>query len=428
LSKRAWGQNYWFSLETYVHIALKRDMLLLYNSLTGKILEYQRENNEPVFHLVKKLRSAKNLLVVRLSGKDLEEPCLARFIHETQDYYMGELIDCAYSTGKPVQMMPVVSVKKGVKTLGNNSMRSLGEGVMKYLTRVSIYINNACGQGCSICRAAYKQFPSCTTAGRPGSELDLALIRKLFAELTGTYLVQLNILGGNIFRYSRFEELLSIIGEHPAHKTFYSHYLNLVSQEGHTYLNRLTGRLSNLKIGITFPLDEPRMRDALVAIEKAGLRSQFVFSFKNEAEFERAEAVANQYGLTNLDFQPLFDGNNLQFFENHVFSSRQEILEVRPQLNDILANQTLNRIDFGGLTLFNDGTVFANLNATRLGRLDNDSLYDILCKEMVKGRSWLKTRRKVEPCKNCTFQALCPPLNNYSYAIGRNDLCYKFTR
>ncbi len=45
-------------------------------------------------------------------------------------------------------------------------------------------------------------------------------------------------------------------------------------------------------------------------------------------------------------------------------------------------------------------------------------------KEMYRGKSWRRIRKKVEPCKKCTFEALCPPLSNYEYALGANNLCH----
>jgi pseudo-rSAM protein len=84
----------------------------------------------------------------------------------------------------------------------------------------------------------------------------------------------------------------------------------------------------------------------------------------------------------------------------------------------------VNPFHFGTLTVLSNGSIYANVNTQRLGSLNGGSLHDVVYKEMYRGKSWRRIRKKVEPCKFCTFDALCPPLSNYEYALGRNNLCH----
>ncbi len=55
--------------------------------------------------------------------------------------------------------------------------------------------------------------------------------------------------------------------------------------------------------------------------------------------------------------------------------------------------------------------------------LNKNSLYNIFYKEMNCGKSWLRARKNAIPCKNCVYNSICPPVSNYEYVIGRNNLC-----
>jgi pseudo-rSAM protein len=76
------------------------------------------------------------------------------------------------------------------------------------------------------------------------------------------------------------------------------------------------------------------------------------------------------------------------------------------------------------LTVLSNKKVYANLNNPGIEILGRDDILDIVYKEMHKGKSWTKIRKYVTPCKSCVFNALCPPISNYEYTLGKYDLCY----
>ena len=45
-------------------------------------------------------------------------------------------------------------------------------------------------------------------------------------------------------------------------------------------------------------------------------------------------------------------------------------------------------------------------------------------KEIRSGNSWRLVRKKIKICQDCLYNQLCPPLSNYEYAIGKNNLCH----
>lgn len=119
---------------------------------------------------------------------------------------------------------------------------------------------------------------------------------------------------------------------------------------------------------------------------------------------------------------PIFKEGNREFFMDNVFMERNDLDEVKLSKRNILMNQTLNSNDFGKLTIFSNGTVYANVNKKPLGTIDN-SVYSLVYNEMTEGESWLNTR-DMKPCSDCVYQWLCPSPGNYELVIGKPNLCH----
>lgn len=395
--------------------------MLLYNTLNGQALKYSGEPK--ILNLVRRLKSPNNLQVIQLTGNDMDEPVIRRLVTDTKKYFMGELIDAGYSTGKPVQMMPMVNIKKDVKYLKHDGKRSVGEGMDGYLSEVFVHINDSCEQNCNICRRSYRQFPCCTAARNPGRPKELELLN--IKNFMGPALVHLHILGGNIFNYTAFDQLVAVLDGLPAQKIYYSHYLNMEAASAQLQLLR-TGN-SILKIQIPAPIREEKLKAALELAANNGVECALAFIIQDEKQFEHAETIISSLPGKNEiehEYYPFYNGKNLDFFKENVFFTEDEIFESKPDLKDIFANSVVNDQSFGRLTVLSNGHIHANVNAPRLGILGKDSFYDVLYKEMYNGKSWRRIRKHVEPCKRCTFESLCPPISNYTYAIGRNNLCH----
>ena len=84
----------------------------------------------------------------------------------------------------------------------------------------------------------------------------------------------------------------------------------------------------------------------------------------------------------------------------------------------------MNPLNFGKLFILNNGDIYANLNSTKIGIHGKDSISKVLYRELNKKNSWLQTRKNVEPCTNCVFDVLCPPISNYEYVLRKNNLCH----
>lgn len=421
-------KEYWFYIDTYVHVAVKKDAVLFYNSYTGKILEYS--GSPEISALIKRLLAPKNLRVVRLKAKDLGDPVTRSFVDKIREYYMGDLLDVSFSGGKPIQAPPIVKVQKDVKFLKGEAGRSVGEDMMKYLSTVSLYITDRCNQACDICTGAFRQFPCCTAGKKLKHDLTPADIKGVADEIENRALNSLDILGGDIFMHPELETVLEIINGIQAPKTYHLHYLNAAAHLSQLSLlaaphaGGSTLNHSRLKIPVHFPVEEGPLKAVIDAVAGLGMDTVFCFIVRGAEDFEKAQAMIARFQIAESEFHVFYDGNNLDFFKENVFVDKEDIESIRPTLQEIYAREKINSIYFGHLTVRSNGRVYAAMNSRSLGSLGKHSFYDIVFKEMSNGASWRKTRKHITPCKHCTYELLCPPISNYNFALGMNNLCH----
>jgi len=415
-------KEYWFFIDTYVHISVKKSTVLFYNSYNGKILRYS--DNPAILKLTRRLLAPKNLRIIRLREEDFDNPSIREFVGYIREYFMGDVIDISLTEGKPIQTPPTVKIQKDVKYLAGDESRSVGEDLMQYLSEVSLYITNRCGLDCDICTRAYRQFPCCTKGKSKIRDLDIEDIKGLVHEVKGCLPVNLNILGGDIFMYPKWEELLAVIAPLQTGKTYFLHYLNAVTHRHR--LKVFNGSGSRLKIPVNLPVDEGKLKIAADTAAALEVDTVFGFIIRDENDFEKVETLLSQVHIDNPEFHAFYDGTNLDFFQENIFVDEEEIESVRPSLQDIHARGKVNPLKFGHLLVSASGHILADVNASSLGILGKHSLYDIVLKEMSGGISWRKSRTKVMPCKRCTFEMLCPPITGYNTVIGKNNLCRIF--
>ena len=218
-------------------------------------------------------------------------------IGDLRGHFMGDLIDASLTKIKPVQMMPYAKVHKDAEIIKKTSSRSVGEHMMKYLVEVSLYINSACSLDCDICGSAYKQFLCCTRTKHGKEELNIQSVKDLFRQLQAAPLVRVNILGGDIFKFSKLEELLVLLNGLSFKKVFYTHYLNLV-QEGDKF-GLFPADSSSFSIFVTFPVEDNQWKASIDALRAHEIKAEFLFIVSSEKDVTRADELISSFCLDN---------------------------------------------------------------------------------------------------------------------------------
>lgn len=414
--------HYWFYIEPFVHISLKSNNVLLYNTLNNEILEYF--DNIEVSKIIKQLLIKRNLRIIKITETELNNKKIFDFISITREYFMGDLLKTSWSKKKPIQFTPLVKVNNNRAYFKNQIEESnySSNGIANYLNEISIYVNNEPSNESLVLGSVYKQFLSVYSDGNKYCELNLSDFEKLLDEAKESGLRRINILGGNIFNYSNINNLIKLLNEIPVVIRYFFYYSDL--KEGNIQvLKRLNTENSSIILLSDFNINTLKFKNTLNLLLIQNLNFKINFIISNQRESVDIGRIIKQYNINNYTIIPYYNGRNVNYFKESVIITKKDILASKPKERDIFIKMHLNPLNFGKLTIFSDGSIYSNVNEKKLGLLSKDSLFDVLNNEMLNGKSWFKLRSKVEPCKNCVYEYICPPISNYETVIGINNLC-----
>ena len=149
---------------------------------------------------------------------------------------------------------------------------------------------------------------------------------------------------------------------------------------------------------------------------------EYIFEVSSYFDCQQAYTFIEKFEIDKYQLKPIYTGDNIDFFRDEVFLSREDILSEKLSIKDIFLNQAINIYDFGKLNILPNGDIYANIHFPALGNIKTHSIYDVVLKELEEGKSWLRIRNQA-PCNNCIFQWLCPSPSDYEITIGRPNLC-----
>jgi len=350
-------KTYWLYIEPYVFISIKHENIILYNFLNGKRLEYS--NNSLISNLVKRLNSKNNLLVIKLTEKDIINIEISDFIKKIRKYYIGDIINSTYSINKPVQLKPILNIQKSVKLLKRSPNLNVGRKMMLYLTDLTLFINSACSLNCSNCKGSYKQFLFCTKFKNSVNELNIIQIKKIIDDLKGTSLQKINITGGNIFNYSELEELNNLFINYSSFLEYSIHYQNIFTN---TDKINLLNKGSSLNILVDKEINIKILTEVKESVNKKNIKTKFCFTLDKIDDFNKIEEIISKIKIKEYVIYPYYNKSNISLFRNNIFITKQDIFEAKPSQNDIFTRQILNPINFGKLHVTCNGNIYSNLN------------------------------------------------------------------
>jgi pseudo-rSAM protein len=157
--------------------------------------------------------------------------------------------------------------------------------------------------------------------------------------------------------------------------------------------------------------DEKVMREALKNTKCIESNTLWHFNIHSESEYDSCSSFIENERLINAEITPLYNGDNLAFFEKNIYLTKDDLAASNLDKREIFANQAINTNNFGKIIIKSDGNIYSNEHIPSIGNIHN-SLKEILMKEMEAGTSWFKIR-DMEPCNNCVYQWLCPSPSNY---------------
>ena len=375
--------NYWFTVEPYVFVGLTNKSALLYNTLDGVTLESDKEE---VIELLRETLQAENCGVALLTSERYQQKDVNAFIRELREKFMGDIIDVAFSKGRPVQLLPYFNFpdKRAIYKVHNFSPL---KNVLENLSEISIHVD---------------------------ASTDLTKLIPFLQSIPGSPTLNIN---GNIADVLNYSELLSFFNQHPAPKNIVCSCQNVIALQPDFEHN------FSYRISIDFPIDMDQWNRSRQILLNQTLPVEYIFDVSSDDDMQQAECFVEQYGMEKYRINPVYTGDNIRFFEKNVFLTKEDILSTSMTIKDFFMRQVMNLYDYGKIHIMPSGDAFANPNYPALGNIYTDNLYEIVQKEIDGGQSWFRVREQA-PCNDCVYQWLCPPPSNYEIAIGRPNLCH----
>jgi pseudo-rSAM protein len=411
-------KGYWLYFEPYMHIALKKRSVLLYNTINGESIKVMESD------LIKIAYSTQHYLnqgVVFLSQTLYAQPSMQKFIDEMREKFIGDIIDVELLPEKPIQFIPIPYLLKGTMKAKSSLEDLAREDIFSYFHFLTLQIYNQCNLSCKECSYAYNQNLNCFCRQNKGRfEIPVAQLEQIYQQIKLLPLKHIYITGGNIFAHKQFPEILKLFDDIKLKCSLGFHYLNFHEE---LFLSQLHGY--KLEIFVNPPYQTHKIESIIHLFKKHEIDCLFRFRITSENDYEMFNSsFAAELAENTFTTEPLFTGENFEFFEKYVFLNESDIFEEPLSLRKIFANRILNSNFFGHLYLDCAGDVTSNPNNKHsLGNIANNTFYQLIANELIHNYSWKRTRTK-PPCNNCLYQYLCPPPSNYEWALKCNNLCH----
>jgi pseudo-rSAM protein len=395
----------WFTLLGDTFLWLSDNTGLVYNAENKtKFLFHLSDKIGEICH---KLMKINNLYTIELTEEDINDIEINQWINSLISIQAGYLSLNVVFDKRPVSLKPILKVQDNKKYYKEQHELGFKGKILQNLHELTFYINGSEHGNNEYFKQTIFPVKSCQI-------LNASKIRSFIENSRNPFLSNINLVG-NLFSYSGFERLINDISDFSVQST-----INIMIKD---FLNNAK-KIKDIKwpINTQFNVLVDTVFDVLYLQDISVPFSITIFVF-SENDFMQFSNMFEAFPAgQNTLFIPLYNKENLPFFESNIFIKKDELDKIDSSKNEIFMRQAFNTGDFGKLTVMPDGNVYANVNVLSLGTID-DSPYSIVYKEFTNGQSWFKLRDQA-PCDNCIYQWLCPSPSNYEIAIGRPNLCH----
>lgn len=397
-------EKQWITLYPDTFLWIKENEGIIYNS--KKSGGFHFHINDRIEEMCDKLLNPDSLYTTDFESGDEE---VQKWIDSITKIYAGYLT--SGTEKRPVSFKPILKVLNDVDYYLWEHKQGFGGDLMLNIHELTFYLNKTGTGNDTWFRQAMFPLKSC-------SQLEMENIISFIRYSKNPFLSNINLVG-NIFLYPDYKKLIAEIANLSVNFT-----IQITIQDFTDHNRDIKSIQLPDHIRFNVLIDPSAIfacsRISLCDIEASASVTVFVSS---ESEYN---SFLDQFGeipiYRDARVIPIFDGDNLDFFENNVFVGKEDLDEIILTKREIFMHQTLNTNDFGKLTILPNGSVYSNVNMEPLG-MTKDTVYSLVYKEITKGQSWFRIRDQA-PCCDCVYQWLCPSPSNYELAIGKPDLCH----
>ena len=397
-------KEYWFYLETYVFIWSNSREILVYNTVSGKGCLYPKAPE--LNPIVAKMEDKTSLYCITVNEEELKCPVIHDFIFSVRENFCGDLLDKSIHRQKPFVFIPELSVNEEVFSGTATVKRDTVSGIHaeKNLLELTVFLTGMCELDCKDCDCTYKQITWCTKNERI---LPKETMFDILRQTHYTSISDMKLMGGNVFLYSFWDELVGELKKYSFKKSFYIDFRLLPLTPKQLEIFEHTGFFLNFLVDVS--ADREQIINGKLPVSK---KYGYLFKIRSIEDYEIALSIVDLHQM-EAKILPFYDGTNLSFFEDHIFQNLEEIVNTHWKRNEIFAHTVLNTNDFGKFAVLPDGKIYANVNYESVGDANSDDIKVLVNQELKTGKSWLSTRNNIDPCKDCLYRYLCPSISNY---------------
>lgn len=400
-------KDYWFILSPDIYIGYENnpDKMLLYNTKTGLAID---TNDKNCIQLIKKVHLPESLGVIKLHSIYRKNDVCVSFISQLIRNGFCEIKEIQEIGEKPVNLLPILHIRKDIKTKADKKQSEMGANLLSYLREVNIHINGDCLLNCKHCEEYNKQALSCLKTKDIISPIH---IENIFKQIKYSNVKNINILGGNIYLYPYWNKLSEIIEKYNFDFHYWINEKNIIFDTNQYF--------EVTDIIFTSPIKKERISEVINYYNK----SCFHFFIENLQDYNIVENTLSSLKNIRYNIKPVYTGKNDTFFDEYIFLDKEDILGEVKSMHEIFRNQKLNFNFFGILHIFSDGSIKASYNTARLSSIYKGSLLEAIYQEISQNSCWRKIRN-YGTCANCYYNYICSPPTNYEMIIGKPNLCH----
>lgn len=408
--------EFWLWLNPDTFIWKSKNEVLVYNSVLSNGFALLLSNVSS--SLIERLIDPKQMYCVELLVSEIQDKLTNEFINRLTMTGSGNICEKEEGKPKPVIMFPKLNVQRSVERQSKVVDSYRDDNIMLDLFEMTICFNGITDKE-RTCWNNQFLYPPVTN-----KILDSKMLLKHIRLISGsTGLRSINLLGSDFSTIDSFFEIVDSLCQINVSKTIWCRLEDLKGKMVETVKILYEGYY-RLMI-IVDPICDVKRTRAMIEDFRCELpQVAYVFIIAGEDDYENVERIIDRLSSPiESSIIPLFTGDNMDFFINHVFIQPETLFESKLTKREVFAHQAVNTFDFGKVSLMPDGNFYANLNHPPIGKA-NENLKEILHRELFTGRSWRRIRDE-KPCTDCLYRWLCPSPSNYELAIGRPDLCVK---
>lgn len=408
----------WLVLEPTIDITIIDDDIFLYDSIQ-KINIERRGAGQEIITIFSSLIRNNNIIEY---NHDVKKKRVYSFINLLRQKYFIDLIPVNHGDIRPIQLTNIVNIQNDKEKIiwDASGSRSIGDNIMTYLNEISICLNS---NEKEIMPNASRQFLfNHPLAGEKDIELDFEVLLDFLSLSKINSLRRVNILGEKILEYSKFVKLLKYLIDFNLY-TNLVFYLDVLYDQIPEVIKVLKSFANKIVLTVVVRMNsfnDKSFDEVKMILSDFNLHFNFVIeSIDGYKKYEKLSVDSFSYSLT-----PYYTGNNLSFFKDNIFITREDFNESNLDLKTLNINKTLNPNFFGRLTIVSNGDVYANLNAKKNGTIFSNTLAECIVKEFkMNENSWFAVKSKLSPCSGCIYKSVCPPISNYELFFKKNNLC-----